>query len=140
MRYALAALCLLALLPACEGENTAPPGRLIDRPEAAPSPLPMGGVDGAVRTEAVANYGRLHGQLKVALARNGGDINKLAADVGGALNATKLGKLGMSGTDLDGKYYRAGDYTLTFSGNSVTIKAGGPGTRGDVPAETFKLQ
>lgn len=144
MRYALGALCLLfsltCCLTGCDSENTAPPGRLIDTPQTAPSSLPMEGVDGAVRTEAVANYGRLHTQLKYALARNGGDISKLAADVGGALNATKLGKLGMGATDLDGQFYRASDYTLTFSGNSVTIKAGGPGTRGDVPAETFKLQ
>ena len=137
--YWITAALLLAAIPAC-GSREQDNQREIERQERGHDFAPTYAVDEAIRTEAVANIGRLKQQLQYALLRTyGGDTTRLANDLGGTLDAAKLKKINMTENDLRGQNYVAGDYTLTFSGSNVTITTTPKGTRGHV-SETVSLR
>lgn len=123
--------CLIALAGcepiAQEGGNT----REIHKEGFQDGIAPMKALDEALQTEGQQAERAIFGQLQALLIKSyNGDANKLAADMSGALNDTKLKKLGMEASQLQGRYYKATDYVLKFSGKDVTITASYPGTRG----------
>lgn len=135
----LLALALLAF-SACEPTTSQDNTREVEKRERAHDIIPVDTMDDALRTEGVAASSIIVRQCQAALIRTyNGDAGKLAADVGGKLNATKLKKLGIAENELKGTNYMASDYNLKFSGKSLTIEASKPGTRGWV-SETFTLR
>lgn len=139
-RTLMAAGCVLLLAAACEPTTLQDNTREIHKQERSDGVVPVGAMDEALRAEGTAKAGVIARQCQGALVRSyGNDVSRLARDVGGTLNAAKLQKLGMTEAELAGTYYQAGDYSLNFSGNALTVSASKPGTRGFV-SEAFALR
>lgn len=134
----LATVAVVLLLAACEPTTLQDNTREIHKQERSDGVLPVASMDEALRTEGTIKAAIIARQCRGYLVRNGSDMGKLSREVGGTLNAAKLQKLGMTEAEMKGTYYQAGDYVLNFSGNSLTITASKPGTRG-FTSEVFTL-
>lgn len=136
MKKTLVALALGAALAAC-GDNAAPDNtREIHKDIRPDSGIPFQALDQALQQEGVIAARAIVGRLKYWLLTH--DKAKLASEFGGAMTPAKLAKLGITEAELKGTYYIATDYTLSFSGSTVTISASKAGTRGYV-SEAFML-
>ena len=97
-------------------------------------PLYSANTTSAIMAEGVAGAGTIRNQLQVYRAMNGG---------GGYLGATlptstTPGTLQLAWTDLQGKYFAPGDYSLISIGTSTyTIKAGPPSQTTKVPGSVY---
>lgn len=138
MRHAC--MALLVLLAACDGGSPADNRREVEKQQRGHDLAPTFALDEALQAEGTAMAGVLVYRMQtVLLQKYGGDKAKLAADLQGPLDDAKLAKLGTSATEFQGKNYAATDYSLSFSGDSVTITASKPGTRGFI-SEAFQLR
>jgi hypothetical protein len=132
-------MAAILMLASCGGgDNTVDNRREVEKEQRNHAFAPTSAMDQALQTEGTVGAATIHGRLRALMVR-GADAASLARDFSGTLDATKLAKLGTSESELNGKFYLASDYSLAFSGDSVTITASKPGTRGYV-SEAFSLR
>lgn len=139
MKYATI-LCALALvLAACGNESESANTRFVDQ-KTFDTPIPaLRAPDQAVQTEAMGHMNTIYRQV-AAKAIAAPDKQAFYQSLNGTLDAGKLAKLGLTEASLTGSYYRPSDYTLSISGNTLTISAAQTGTRGRVDPQTFQLR
>lgn len=128
---------LVLVLAACgngESDNT----REVDRRERGSGAVPTQAIDAAVRTEAMTHMSTLNRQIraKAAAETNRDEFYKA---ISGRLDAPTLERIGMTESQLTGRYYRPGDYTIRIEGRTMTIEAAREGTRGRVEPQEFRL-
>jgi hypothetical protein len=131
-RWALLAL----LIAACGGD--ADNRREIEKDARHHDYAPVGAIDDAVRVEATTAAATLRSRIQLAGAKQG-NAGAFYASLNGAVNANTLSKIGISESELKGRYYVASDYTISISGNKLVITASKPGTRG-YKSEEFILR
>jgi hypothetical protein len=131
-RWALLAL----LLAACGGD--ADNRREIEKDARHHEYAPVGAIDEAVRVEATTAAATIYQRIQLTAVREG-NAGAFYSSLNGGVNAGKLAKLGISESELKGRYYVASDYTLSISGNKLVITASKPGTRG-YKSEEFILR
>ncbi|MBZ0137679.1 MAG: hypothetical protein K8I27_15040 [Planctomycetes bacterium] len=138
----LIVICALALLiiASCEDSTNQQPVRFVDQTRiCSPDAIPLGAPDKAVQTEAMTHMNLLYRQITLK-AQMAPDKQAFYRSLAGTLDATKLGKLGLTENEFKGTYYtKASDYSLSIVGNQLTITAAQIGSRGRVDPQTFKL-
>jgi hypothetical protein len=134
------ALALLVLLLAACGEDAANDnrGRIVTQDRLDNPLVPIEHVDSAVQTEAMTHMRLIAQQVKLKASLSS-DKAAFYRSISGTLNATTLGKLGMSEANLKGSFYQASDYSLVVVGNKLTITAAQIGSRGRVEPQSFTM-
>ena len=136
----LIALCGIALaLTACTEDtpqNNRP--RFVEQDRLQNPIVDTEPVDQAVHTEAMTAMRTIANQVKLK-ATTSSDKAAFYRSISGKLDATKLGKLGLSAGTLNGSYYKASDYSLAIIGNTLTISAANIGSRGRVEPQSFQV-
>ena len=81
-------------------------------------PLYQANVTAAKMSEGIAGVGSIRTSMRVYAAQHDGSYPTLSAVAGSALTT-----IGVSATDLDGKYFDADDYTVTATATTYSITA-----------------
>ena len=80
-------------------------------------PLYQARATAAKMTEGITGVGMIRTTLRTHAAGNGGVYPVLAG-----VSGSDLDSLGIEGTDLDGKYFRSGDYIVTSTASDYTVR------------------
>jgi hypothetical protein len=90
---------------------------------------PVSAIDDAVRVEATTAAATIYQRIQLTAVRES-NTGAFYSSMNGGVNASKLAKIGITESELKGRYYVATDYTISISGNKLVITASKPGTRG----------
>jgi hypothetical protein len=131
-------LVITCLVAACGDDSGAENRRLVEQDRLDNPLVPLEHVDSAVQTEAVAAMSTINRQVNLKAA-SGGNKQAFYNSIQGRLNSASLKALGLTETSLTGSFYVATDYSISISGNQMTITAAEKGTRGRVEPQTFRV-